>query len=95
MGGMNMPGMSHGSGSEPEKKPQQDHSTHQQSEQAAPQGEMKGHSQHPAKPERKILYWYDSMNPDYKSDKPGKSPDGMDLVPRYADDKKPSEKKPN
>jgi Cu(I)/Ag(I) efflux system membrane fusion protein len=37
--------------------------------------------------ERKILYWYDSMNPAYRSDKPGKAPDGMDLVPKYADDK--------
>ncbi len=37
--------------------------------------------------ERKILYWYDSMNPSYRTNKPGKAPDGMDLVPRYADDK--------
>ena len=36
--------------------------------------------------ERKILYWYDSMNPAYKSDKPGKAPDGMDLIPKYADE---------
>jgi len=36
--------------------------------------------------ERKILYWYDSMNPAYKSDKPGKAPDGMDLVPKNADE---------
>ncbi len=37
--------------------------------------------------ERKILYWYDPMNPANKSDKPGKAPDGMDLVPKYADSK--------
>ncbi len=37
--------------------------------------------------QRKILYWYDAMNPAYRSDKPGKAPDGMDLVPKYADDK--------
>lgn len=37
--------------------------------------------------QRKILYWYDLMNPAYRSDKPGKAPDGMDLVPKYADDK--------
>ena len=37
--------------------------------------------------ERKILYWYDPMNPANKSDKPGKAPDGMDLVPKYADNK--------
>ena len=36
--------------------------------------------------ERKVLYWYDSMNPGYRSDKPGVAPDGMQLVPRYADE---------
>ena len=36
--------------------------------------------------ERKVLYWYDSMNPSYHSDKPGKAPDGMELVPKYADE---------
>ena len=35
--------------------------------------------------ERKILYYQDSMNPAYHSAKPGKAPDGMDLVPVYAD----------
>jgi len=35
--------------------------------------------------QRQILYWYDPMNPAYRSDKPGKAPDGMDLVPKYAD----------
>ena len=35
--------------------------------------------------ERKILYWYDGMNPQHRYDKPGKAPDGMDLVPMYAD----------
>jgi len=39
-----------------------------------------------ASAERKILYWVDSMNPAYRSDKPGKAPDGMDLVPVYADE---------
>ncbi len=34
---------------------------------------------------RKILYWYDAMNPSLRSDKPGKAPDGMDLVPMYAE----------
>ena len=33
--------------------------------------------------ERKLLYWTDPMIPGYKSDKPGKSPMGMDLVPVY------------
>jgi Cu(I)/Ag(I) efflux system membrane fusion protein/cobalt-zinc-cadmium efflux system membrane fusion protein len=36
--------------------------------------------------ERKILYWWDPMmSPPYISDKPGKSPMGMDLVPVYED----------
>ena len=36
--------------------------------------------------EKKILYWYDAMNPTHTYDKPGKAPDGMDLVPKYAED---------
>ena len=44
--------------------------------------------------ERKILYWYDPMNPASRSDKPSKSPDGMDMVPMYAEESnKPGEKK--
>ncbi len=35
--------------------------------------------------EDKPLYWVAPMNPDFKKDKPGKSPMGMDLVPVYAD----------
>lgn len=37
------------------------------------------------KVERKILYWVAPMNKNYKRNKPGKSPMGMDLVPVYAD----------
>jgi multidrug efflux pump subunit AcrA (membrane-fusion protein) len=36
--------------------------------------------------ERKVLYWYDAMNPKNHYDKPGKTPDGMDLVPKYAEE---------
>ena len=36
--------------------------------------------------ERKVLYWYDAMSPQHHYDKPGKAPDGMDLVPQYAED---------
>ena len=43
------------------------------------------HGQQAASGERKILYWYDAMNPQHHYDKPGKAPDGMDLVPMYAD----------
>ena len=36
--------------------------------------------------EREILYWRAPMDPNYTSDRPGKSPMGMDLVPVYADE---------
>ncbi len=39
-----------------------------------------------AKSERKILYWTGPMDPNIRSDKPGKSPMGMDLVPVYEGD---------
>lgn len=35
--------------------------------------------------QRKVLYWRAPMDPGYVSDRPGKSPMGMDLVPVYAD----------
>ncbi len=34
----------------------------------------------------KTLYWYDPMVPDQHFDKPGLSPMGMQMVPKYADD---------
>jgi len=42
------------------------------------------HGQQATSGERKVLYWYDAMNPQHHYDKPGKAPDGMDLVPMYA-----------
>lgn len=39
---------------------------------------------------KKILYWYDAMDPQHHYDKPGKAPDGMDLVPAYADQASPA-----
>ena len=48
-----------------------------------------------AKGEKKILYWQAPMNPNYRSDKPGKSPMGMDLVPVYADGSEGKKKDPN
>jgi Cu(I)/Ag(I) efflux system membrane fusion protein len=39
----------------------------------------------PNNPGHKVLYWYDAMNPQRRYDKPGKAPDGMDLVPKYAE----------
>ncbi|MGO9555228.1 MAG: heavy metal-binding domain-containing protein, partial [Syntrophobacteraceae bacterium] len=52
-------------------------------------GEMKTASSGIAeqgKKQPKILYYVDPMNPSNKSDKPGKAPCGMDLVPIYEDE---------
>jgi len=38
------------------------------------------------KKERKVKYWVAPMDPGYRSDKPGKSPMGMDLVPVYEEE---------
>lgn len=39
-------------------------------------------------PGRKVKYWWDPMlSPPYISDKPGKSPMGMDLIPVYEDER--------
>lgn len=46
--------------------------------------------QHAPGGERKVLYWYDAMDPQHHYEKPGKAPDGMDLVPMYADQATPS-----
>ncbi len=42
--------------------------------------------------EREPLYWVAPMDSNYRRDKPGKSPMGMDLVPVYADAEKPVHK---
>ena len=36
--------------------------------------------------DKKILYWVAPMDPNYRRDKPGKSPMGMDLIPVYEED---------
>jgi multidrug efflux pump subunit AcrA (membrane-fusion protein) len=36
--------------------------------------------------DRKVLYWYDAMSPQHHYNQSGKAPDGMDLVPQYAED---------
>jgi len=38
-----------------------------------------------AKKEKTLLYWVAPMDPNYRRDKPGKSPMGMDLTPVYSD----------
>jgi membrane fusion protein, copper/silver efflux system len=35
---------------------------------------------------KKVLYWYDTMAPQQHFDKPGLSPMGMQMVPKYADE---------
>src|SRR5579883_2323925 len=47
-----------------------------------------------ASSERKVLYYYDAMNPQNHYDKPGKAPDGMDLVAKYADEEAGMENMP-
>ena len=42
--------------------------------------------------EREILYWRAPMDPNFTSERPGKSPMGMDLVPVYADPAPPAER---
>ncbi len=44
--------------------------------------------------EKKPLYWVAPMDPNYRRDKPGKSPMGMDLVPFYEDGDSGSEAGP-
>jgi membrane fusion protein, copper/silver efflux system len=39
-----------------------------------------------AEGDKEILYWVAPMDPNYRRDKPGKSPMGMDLIPFYAGD---------
>src|SRR6516162_8008711 len=39
-----------------------------------------------AEGQRKVLYYYDAMNPQNHYNRPGKAPDGMDLVPQYAEE---------
>jgi RND family efflux transporter MFP subunit len=52
------------------------------------QGKQVGHGTTPSAPqgERKVLYYYDAMNPTFRSPKPGNATDGMPLVARYADE---------
>ncbi len=40
----------------------------------------------PAAVKKKPLYWVAPMDPNYRRDKPGKSPMGMDLIPFYGDE---------
>jgi Cu(I)/Ag(I) efflux system membrane fusion protein len=51
-------------------------------------GAIHGANKTPAAPRgaggRKVLYWKAPMDPNFRSDKPGKSPMGMTLVPVYA-----------
>ncbi|MDA8387861.1 MAG: efflux RND transporter periplasmic adaptor subunit [Nitrospiraceae bacterium] len=57
-------------------------------EQKAPQGMGGVNAEAPARggTKRKIKYWVAPMDPSYRSNKPGKSPMGMDLVPVYEDE---------
>jgi len=45
-----------------------------------------GSSTEPSAKNKEPLYWVAPMDPNYKRDKPGKSPMGMDLIPVYEED---------
>lgn len=49
-------------------------------------GAMEASSGGGASGEKEVLYWVAPMDANYRRDKPGKSPMGMDLVPFYKDD---------
>lgn len=68
------------------------HAGHNVSTEKEATGEHVGHKLQAG--ERKVLYWYDAMNPTYKSNKPGLAPDGMELVPKYADEEEGMENMP-
>jgi membrane fusion protein, copper/silver efflux system len=61
---------------------------------SAPQSTHDHTTQATAPGERKVLYWYDRMNPAFHSDKAGKAPDGMDLLPMYAESNQSMEEMP-
>ena len=49
-------------------------------------GSASASSENDAPTERKPLYWVAPMDANYRRDKPGQSPMGMDLIPYYADE---------
>ncbi len=49
-----------------------------------PEAVLEGQTEESA--EKQILYWVAPMDPNYRRDKPGKSPMGMDLIPVYEED---------
>ena len=54
-----------------------------------PEGQMPGGmpmAREADAPEPEVLYWRAPMDPNFTSDRPGKSPMGMDLVPVYEDE---------
>ena len=83
-----MPGMDMGS-PKPEQKssPQQNSMPGMDMSTPKPDEQTQQSQSQTKRPKRKILYWYDAMDPSKHYNKPGKAPDGMDLVPKYADGK--------
>ena len=58
-------------------------------------GSQRSAAQSSARDTREILYWAAPMDPNYRRDKPGKSPLGMDLVPVYADEAGAADEQPS
>ncbi|WP_154224689.1 efflux RND transporter periplasmic adaptor subunit [Marinicella rhabdoformis] len=55
------------------------------------EGSIDGDSSNQSGSKNDPLYWVAPMDPNYRRDKPGKSPMGMDLIPYYGDDGDSSE----
>ena len=53
---------------------------------SAPVMQMETSGEAATKGARKVAYWVAPMDANYRRDKPGKSPMGMDLVPVYEDE---------
>ena len=73
-------------GTSPEVAPPHDHAEMRASGESQDAGSSS--SGPSAEGERKIKYWVAPMDPTFISDRPGKSPMGMDLVPVYEDEEK-------
>ncbi len=58
-------------------------------------GSQRSAAQSSARDTREIRYWAAPMDPNYRRDKPGKSPLGMDLVPVYADEAGAADEQPS
>lgn len=55
---------------------------------------MMTHDHSSSQNSKEPLYWVAPMDPNYRRDRPGKSPMGMDLIPVYAEEASPTRDQP-